>query len=110
MFDENVRKTLKELKTEEKEVCNIRIKMPHINYLKLMGYQSYLNSETYEKKLELLMKTIYNTKQIKKTLDIRKFNELQKSNRLKSWDRQPEKIIRQKINIRRLKMRVLKKL
>ena len=54
MFDENVRKTLKELKQEEKEVCNIRIKMPHINYLKLMGYQSFLNNETYENKLEFL--------------------------------------------------------
>lgn len=35
VFDENVRKTLKELKQEEKEVCGIRIKMPHLNFSKL---------------------------------------------------------------------------
>jgi len=41
-FDSNVRKTLKELCMEEKEVCNIRIKMPLLNFGKLQGYESFL--------------------------------------------------------------------
>ena len=41
-FDNNLRKTQKELKQEEKEVCGIRIKMAHLNFSKLQGYESFL--------------------------------------------------------------------
>jgi len=53
-FDNNLRKTQKELKQEEKEVCGIRIKMAHLNFSKLQGYESFLQQESYDKKLKFL--------------------------------------------------------
>jgi len=61
-FENNIRKTQKELKQEEKEVCGIRIKMAHLNFSKLQGYESFLQQESYDKKLKFLQKTIYNSK------------------------------------------------
>lgn len=80
--------------------------MPFYNIGKLQGYEYFLCQETYKNKLKFLFKTLYNTKQIKKTLDLRKMAELQRTNALASWQNQPEKIIKQKINIRKIKMRV----
>lgn len=79
--------------------------MPHYNIGHLIGYEHFLASESAKNKLNFLMKTLYNRKQIKKTLDLRKLNEI-KSKISKVWDQQTEKIIKQKINIRRLKLRV----
>lgn len=41
---------------------------------------------------------------------MRKFNELSKNERIKTWNDQPDKIIKQRINIRRLKLRVKRRL
>ena len=59
-----------------------------------------------KKKLQFLSKTIYNTKHIKKTLDLRKLAELERTNALKGWKDVPEKMLKQRINIQRIKHRV----
>ena len=50
-----------------------------------------------------------NKKLIKKTLDMRKL-EIARKRELKEWDRQPKKVFAKRINIRRLKMRVKRRL
>lgn len=52
------------------------------------------------------MKTLYNSKQIKKTLDLKKMARLRQTKEFKAMDQQIEKTVRQKINIRRIKLRV----
>jgi hypothetical protein len=69
-----------------------------------------LNNENSKNKLKFLTETIYNSKQIKKTLDLRKLGELERSKALKEWKMMPEKIVKQKINIRRIKLRVKKRI
>jgi len=71
---------------EEKEICGIRIKMPHYNIGHLHNYEHFLNQETPKNKLRFLMKTLYNKKQIRKTLDLRKMAQIRKDNGLKHWD------------------------
>ena len=58
---------------EESEINEIKLKMPHINISNIIGYEDFILNENPKRKLEFLLKTLYNTKQIKKTLDIRKF-------------------------------------
>ena len=84
---------------EEKEVCGIRVKMPHINFQKLSNYESFLHNENPKRKLQFLSKTLFNTKHIKKTLDLRKLAELERVNALKSWKDVPERMVKQRINI-----------
>ena len=67
--------------------------MPHLNFNKVTGYESFLNSESYKNKLKFLKSTVYNIKQIKKTLDLRKFSELEKG-QLKRWRAMPNQMIR----------------
>ena len=90
-------------------VNGIKVKMPFINFTRLQGYESMLNNETSKNKLKFMMDTIYNRKQIKKTLDLRKLSDLERKRSLESWKMAPDKIIKQKINIRRLKLRVKKR-
>ena len=80
--------------------------MPKMNFANFDNWEEFLLDPDASKKLNFLQKTIYNTKQIKKTLDIRKMSDLKRTGRLKAWERQPDKILRQKINVRRLKMRI----
>jgi hypothetical protein len=80
--------------------------MPKMNFANFDNFEEFLLNPDAGQKLNFLQKTIYNTKQIKKTLDLRKMSELQRTGRLKTWERQPDKILRQKINVRRLKMRI----
>lgn len=84
--------------------------MPLLNFGKLQGYESFLTQESFKNKLKFLRKTIYNTKQIKKTLDLRKLADLERTRALAKWKEQPERIIRQRINIRRIKLRVKNRL
>lgn len=61
------------------------------------------------RKLQYLRRTMYNTRQIRKTLDIRKFAE-NKGRTLALWKEKPKRIIEKKINIKRLKKRVARRL
>ncbi len=70
---------------EEKMICGIRVRMPHFNIGKLNGYEAFLTEETYKNKLKFLRKTIYNTKQIKKTLDLRKLSDIERSKTMSLW-------------------------
>ena len=68
---------LKELKIEESiEVQDIRLRMPKMNLQNFYNWEEFLDDPNANKKLNFLKKTIYNTKQIKKTLDLRKMSEL----------------------------------
>lgn len=110
LFDNSCLKTINQLMVEERYICGIKVKMPRMNIHKLKDYDHFLNNETYKNKLKFLKKTIFNTKQIKKTLDLRKETEIENQKFMKVWKSQPEKILKQKINIKKLKLKVKKKL
>lgn len=105
-FDQQLRKTLKELKVaEECEIEGVKLKMPHMNVTVLNGYEPFLKNESPKNVLRLLRKTLYNTQQTKKTLDIRKHQKLQSTVDAARWREQPDRVIHQKTNSRLLKMR-----
>ena len=94
-FDINLQKSMNELKMEEIELCGkIRVKMPHLNLNNLKGYEFFLTQESYKNKLQFLKKTIYNSRQIKKTLDLRKYSEIERKPRLKMWKDRPDKMLK----------------
>lgn len=59
--------------TDDYEIEGVKLKMPYMNVATLNnGYDAFLRNESPKTILRFLRKTLYNTKQIKKTLDIRK--------------------------------------
>jgi len=110
-MDQGLKHALKELKIEDMyEVQDIRLRMPRMNLTNFEHWDTFLENPDASKKLRFLQKTVYNTKQIKKTLDLRKISDLERTGRLKEWQRNPNKIIRNKINIRRLKLKVRRRM
>lgn len=94
-FDDQLRKTLGELKvTDDVEIEGVKLKMPHMNVAAVNGYDLFLRNESPKKILRFLRKTLYNTRQIKKTLDLRKFARMQLTGQLDRWKEQPDRIIR----------------
>ena len=67
--------------------------MPYMNVATLNGYDAFLRNESPRTILRFLRKTLYNTKQIKKTLDIRKLARMQLKGDLEKWKDQPDKMI-----------------
>lgn len=82
------------------------MKMPHRNISQLKDYEHFILQESAKNKLKFLMKTLLNSKQIKKTLDLKKMARIRKSKELKAIGQQIEQSLRQKIDIRRIKLRV----
>lgn len=63
IFDSELRKTLDELRVDDSyEINGIKLKMPHINLSNILDYKDFLENETPKRKLEFLLKTLYNTK------------------------------------------------
>jgi len=104
------KKILQDILIKEEEIQGIKVKMPNFNVTQLKAYIPFFQGASYKKKLNFLFKTMYNTKQIKKSLDMRKYIENERNGRLRKWKTQSDKVLKQKINIRRLKLRVMKKL
>jgi hypothetical protein len=57
-----MKKAIKQLCTEEREVCGVRIKMPHRNIVQLKDYERFLTQETPKNKLKFLFETVLNQK------------------------------------------------
>lgn len=84
LMDQGLKHALKELKIEDMyEVQDIRLKMPRMNLTNFEHWDTFLENPDCSKKLKFLQKTVYNTKQIKKTLDLRKMSELERTGKLK---------------------------
>lgn len=94
---------------EDNEMCGIKLKVPRINLQNIKAIEDFIKLESPQRKLKLLRRTLFNSRRIRKTLDIRMFTE-RKPKMLKLWRDQPNKIIKQKINIRRIKERVKRRL
>ena len=61
---------------EDYELAGIKVRVPKIGVSMLKPMEAFITSETPVRKLQFLKRTLFNTRQIKKTLDIRKFTEV----------------------------------
>ena len=93
-MDQGLKHALKELKIEDMyEVQDIRLRMPRMNLVNFENWDTFLEDPDASKKLRFLQKTIYNNKQIKKTLDLRKMADMERTGKLRDWQRNPNKIM-----------------
>jgi hypothetical protein len=90
-------------------MCGIKLKVPKLNLQNLRAIEDFIKLESPKRKLKLLKRTLFNARRIRKTLDVRMLTE-RKPKQFKLWREQPNKILKQKINIRRIKERVKRRL
>jgi hypothetical protein len=101
------------LKKSEGELADfngLKVNLTSEKLEEIKPFRQFLLHETGRRKWQFLRRTLFNTRNLRKTLDLRKALQIKHSPKFSVWKEQPTQVIRKRLNLKRLRIRMQRKL